>query len=76
LDVTPDTYDPFAEAISINRGEYCVSKATLSMASSLFVVRLGGSGIGIYEVMPGLIETEMSVRHLGHTTMLKLKEDG
>jgi NAD(P)-dependent dehydrogenase (short-subunit alcohol dehydrogenase family) len=49
-----------AEAVSIQRGEYCVSKAALSMASSLFAVRLGGAGVGVYEVMPGLIETEMS----------------
>ena len=50
-----------AQAVSIQRGEYCVSKAALSMVSSLFAVRLGGAGIGVYEVMPGLIETEMSM---------------
>ncbi len=49
-----------AQAVSITRGEYCVSKAALSMVSSLFAVRLGEAGIGVYEVMPGLIETEMS----------------
>lgn len=49
-----------AQAVSIQRGEYCVSKAALSMVSSLFAVRLGGEGIGVYEVVPGLIETEMS----------------
>ncbi|MDR7304830.1 3-ketoacyl-ACP reductase [Rhodoferax saidenbachensis] len=50
-----------AQAVSIQRGEYCVSKAALSMVSSLFAVRLGGEGIGVYEVVPGLIETEMSL---------------
>jgi NAD(P)-dependent dehydrogenase (short-subunit alcohol dehydrogenase family) len=49
-----------AQAVSIQRGEYCVSKAALSMVSSLFAVRLGDAGIGVYEVIPGLIETEMS----------------
>lgn len=49
-----------AQAASIQRGEYCVSKAALSMVSTLFAVRLGGEGIGVYEVVPGLIETEMS----------------
>jgi NAD(P)-dependent dehydrogenase (short-subunit alcohol dehydrogenase family) len=49
-----------AQAASIQRGEYCISKAALSMASTLFAVRLGEHGIGVYEVVPGLIETEMS----------------
>ena len=49
-----------AQAVSVSRGEYCVSKAALSMVSNLFAVRLGEAGIGVYEVMPGLIETEMS----------------
>jgi NAD(P)-dependent dehydrogenase (short-subunit alcohol dehydrogenase family) len=50
-----------AQAVSVERAEYCVSKAALSMVSSLFAVRLGGEGIGVYEVIPGLIETEMSL---------------
>lgn len=49
-----------AQAVSVQRAEYCVSKAALSMVSSLFAVRLGEAGIGVYEVVPGLIETEMS----------------
>ncbi len=49
-----------AQAVSIQRAEYCVSKAALAMVSSLFAVRLGEEGIGVYEVIPGLIETEMS----------------
>ena len=49
-----------AQAVSLQRGEYCVSKAALSMVSALFAVRLGAAGIGVYEVLPGLIETEMS----------------
>ncbi len=49
-----------AVAASINRGEYCVSKAGLSMASRLFAVRLGADEIGVYEIQPGLIETDMT----------------
>lgn len=49
-----------ATAVSILRGEYCVSKAALSMASRLFAVRLADEGIGVYEVQPGLIATEMT----------------
>jgi len=49
-----------AEAASINRGEYCVSKAGLSMAARLFAVRLAPVGIPVYEVRPGIIETDMT----------------
>jgi NAD(P)-dependent dehydrogenase (short-subunit alcohol dehydrogenase family) len=49
-----------AEAASINRGEYCVSKAGLSMAARLFAVRLAAAGIAVYEVRPGIIDTDMT----------------
>jgi NAD(P)-dependent dehydrogenase (short-subunit alcohol dehydrogenase family) len=49
-----------AVAASILRGEYCVSKAGLSMASRLFALRLADHGIGVYEIQPGLIATEMT----------------
>ncbi|UCH50255.1 MAG: 3-ketoacyl-ACP reductase [Betaproteobacteria bacterium] len=49
-----------ALAASIARGEYCVSKAGLSMASTLFSVRLADHGVGVFEVQPGFIETEMT----------------
>jgi 3-oxoacyl-[acyl-carrier protein] reductase len=45
---------------SVNRGEYCVSKAGLSMAARLFAVRLAGDGIPVYEVRPGIIATDMT----------------
>ncbi len=45
---------------SVSRGEYCVSKAGLSMVSLLFAARLADSGIGVYEIRPGLIETDMT----------------
>jgi NAD(P)-dependent dehydrogenase (short-subunit alcohol dehydrogenase family) len=49
-----------ATGVSINRGEYCVSKAGASMVAKLFAVRLAGEGIGVYEIRPGIIETEMT----------------
>jgi len=49
-----------AKAVSITRGEYCVSKAGASMVARLFAVRLGAHGIGSYEIQPGLIETPMT----------------
>ena len=45
---------------SVSRGEYCVSKAGLAMARELFAVRLAEAGIGVYEVRPGLMETDMT----------------
>ena len=49
-----------AEMASVNRGEYCVSKAGLSMAARLFSVRLAAHGVPVYEVRPGIIETDMT----------------
>jgi NAD(P)-dependent dehydrogenase (short-subunit alcohol dehydrogenase family) len=49
-----------AEMASPNRGEYCVSKAGLSMAARLFAARLAGDGIPVYEVRPGIIATDMT----------------
>jgi 3-oxoacyl-[acyl-carrier protein] reductase len=45
---------------SLTRPEYCVAKAGLSMVAQLFAVRLAGQGIRVYEIRPGLIETEMT----------------
>jgi NAD(P)-dependent dehydrogenase (short-subunit alcohol dehydrogenase family) len=49
-----------ATMASVNRGEYCVSKAGLAMASQLYAVRLAAEGIPVYEVRPGIIETDMT----------------
>lgn len=49
-----------ATVISVNRGEYCIAKAGLSMATQLFAVRLGEYGIPVYEVRPGVIKTDMT----------------
>ena len=45
---------------SINRGDYCVSKAGLAMTVKLFAARLAGHGIPVYEVRPGIIATDMT----------------
>ena len=49
-----------ATVVSTNRGEYCVSKAGLAMASRLWAVRLAEFGIPVYEVRPGIIRTDMT----------------
>ena len=48
-----------AVALSIMRSEYCVSKAAVSMVSKLFAARLSNEGIGVYEIRPGFIDTDM-----------------
>jgi 3-oxoacyl-[acyl-carrier protein] reductase len=48
-----------AEVASINRGEYCMAKAGLGMMTKLLATRLGEAGIPVYEVRPGVIETDM-----------------
>ena len=49
-----------ATVASINRGEYCISKAGISMATQLFAVRLGEYNIPVFEVRPGIIQTDMT----------------
>lgn len=49
-----------AYAASTNRGDYCVSKAGLAMMTKLFAARLAEFGIGVYEVRPGVIATNMT----------------
>jgi len=48
-----------AYTASVNRGEYCISKAGLSMAASLWAQRLASSGIKVFEIRPGIIRTDM-----------------
>ncbi len=45
---------------SPSRGDYCISKAGVGMASKLWAVRLGEFGIPVYEVRPGVIKTDMT----------------
>lgn len=49
-----------ATVASINRGEYCISKAGLAMAAALWASRLGEFGIPVYEIRPGVISTDMT----------------
>lgn len=49
-----------ATVASVNRGDYCISKAGIAMATQLWAVRLAEYGIGVYEVRPGIIETDMT----------------
>lgn len=48
-----------AYAPGVTRGEYCVSKAGLSMLTPLFAVRLAEYGINVYEIRPGVVSTDM-----------------
>ena len=49
-----------AYASSVNRGEYCISKAGISMVTQLFADRLAEYGIPVFEVRPGIIRTDMT----------------
>jgi 3-oxoacyl-[acyl-carrier protein] reductase len=48
-----------AYTASINRGEYCISKAGLSMSAALWAARLAPHSIGVFEIRPGIIRTDM-----------------
>jgi NAD(P)-dependent dehydrogenase (short-subunit alcohol dehydrogenase family) len=49
-----------ATVASVNRGDYCISKAGIAMATRLWAVRLAEFGIPVYEVQPGIIQTDMT----------------
>jgi NAD(P)-dependent dehydrogenase (short-subunit alcohol dehydrogenase family) len=49
-----------AYAVSTNRGDYCVSKAGLAMVTQLWATRLAEHGIRVYEVRPGVMDTDMT----------------
>lgn len=59
---------------STNRGEYCVSKAGLSMTVKLFADRLAGEGVQVFEIRPGVIQTDMIAKVKGKYE--KLAEEG
>ena len=50
-----------ANTASVGRGEYCLSKAGLAMAAQLWATRLAAEGIQVYEVRPGIMQTDMTV---------------
>jgi NAD(P)-dependent dehydrogenase (short-subunit alcohol dehydrogenase family) len=49
-----------AYSLSTNRGDYCVSKTGLSVVTQLFALRLAKHGIRVFEVRPGVIDTDMT----------------
>jgi NAD(P)-dependent dehydrogenase (short-subunit alcohol dehydrogenase family) len=49
-----------ATVASVNRGEYCIAKAGLSMTTQLFAVRLGEYDLPVYEIRPGVTKTDMT----------------
>lgn len=49
-----------ATVASVNRGEYCISKAGIAMATQLWAARLGEYEIPVYEIQPGVIRTDMT----------------
>ncbi len=49
-----------ATMVSVERAEYCVSKAAAAMMAQLFAVRLAPAGVGVFELRPGIIATEMT----------------
>jgi len=48
-----------AYTASVNRGEYCISKAGLSMSAALYANRLAACGVKVFEIRPGIIRTDM-----------------
>jgi NAD(P)-dependent dehydrogenase (short-subunit alcohol dehydrogenase family) len=49
-----------AEMVSPDRAEYCIAKTGLAMMTKLFAVRLADAGIGVFEIRPGIIRTDMT----------------
>jgi NAD(P)-dependent dehydrogenase (short-subunit alcohol dehydrogenase family) len=49
-----------ANVASVNRGDYCISKAGIAMATQLWAVRLAEFGIDVFEVRPGIVATDMT----------------
>ena len=60
-----------AYTLSTQRGDYCISKAGMSMMTQLFAFRLAEQGIRVYEVRPGIIESDMTAgAHERYTQMI------
>lgn len=48
-----------ADTVSLNRAEYCISKSGVSMLTKLFAVRLAPENVKVFEIQPGIIDTDM-----------------
>ena len=55
-----------AYAASVNRAEYCISKAGLSMSAAIYAQRLAAHGIQVFEIRPGIIRTDMTAAGRGN----------
>ena len=75
----PDDYHPrivnigslSAYTSSTSRGEYCISKAGVAMVTQLFADRLAEAGIPVFEIRPGIIDTDMtSVVHAKYESLI------
>ncbi|MFX1464264.1 MAG: 3-ketoacyl-ACP reductase [Promethearchaeota archaeon] len=75
-----DDYQPYIINISsinryttsLNRGEYCISKAGMTMMTKLYAVRLAEFGIPVYEISPGIIDTPLTKpRHESYDQLIK-----
>ena len=64
-----------AHTASTSRGEYCISKAGLSMAAQLWSARLAGDGIPVYEIRPGIMKSDMTSGVVDNYDNL-IKEEG
>ncbi len=49
-----------ATAVSVNRADYCISKAGLAMAAKLWAVQLAPHDVGVFEIRPGITDTDMT----------------
>lgn len=49
-----------ATVVSVNRGDYCISKAGIAMATQLWAARMAEFGVSVFEVRPGVIKTDMT----------------
>ncbi|AUH33308.1 3-ketoacyl-ACP reductase [Paracoccus tegillarcae] len=59
-----------ARSVSVERAEYCISKAGAAMIAQLFAVRLAAAGIGVFDLRPGIIRTPMTEGAAGKYTGL------
>lgn len=64
-----------ALAVAVHRGEYCASKAAAAMTSKVFAVRLGAEEIAVFDVQPGVIETDMT-KAVRETYQRRINEEG
>ena len=51
-----------AYTVSVNRAEYCISKAGLSMSAALYAQRMAACGVKVFEIRPGIVRTDMIAR--------------